>query len=230
MRINRRAAWQGTLDGKSLLVCAGGMGPEKASASTRALIQRGASALLCVGASGALDDGLQVGDLFIAEWVASAGVDHAPIPCDRDWVKKAKELAARTGFKMAAGGLVSVSKPARTPEDKARLRSMTVRSVTGRSGASPLAVDMESAAAAKEASGLPFLAVRVITDDARTGLPDVRRGWRNPARLLAEGGGFLARVGPMRRGLRRMQDFLALLLKESPPGGRPARFSRGRFL
>lgn len=219
--IGGRRAWHGTLGGNGLWVVAGGMGPKKSSASARALIQRGISALLCVGASGALDEGLEVGDLVVAEWVLLADRNQGPILCDGDWVEKTKEVAAQTGFRMASGGLVTVSKPAATAEEKARLRSatvqsMTVRSMTARSGPGALAVDMESAAAAEQAIGIPFLAIRVITDDSRSGLPDLRGGWRKPGRLLAEGAGFLARAGSMRRSLRRMQEFLILLLNEPP--------------
>ncbi len=218
--IGGRRAWHGRLGGAGLVVLAGGMGPEKSAASARALIQRGVSSLLCVGAAGALDDNLEVGDLVVAEWVFSAGGSQAPTPCDRDWVERAKGLAAEKEFRMSAGGLVSVEEPLLTPEDKARLRSVTVRPVGVRPDAGALAVDMESAAAADQASGVPFLAIRVITDDSRTALPDLRSVWRKPGRLLADGAGFLARVGPMRRSLLRLQEFLGLLLRESTPAGR----------
>jgi nucleoside phosphorylase len=184
------------------------MGARNASASALALRERGVSALLCVGASGALEEELKVGDLFIAEWVASSGGNAAPIPCDPDWVQRAKAFATQSGFRMTAGGLVSVGRPAATPEEKARLKS----------GTGARAVDMESAAAAEQASGVPFLSIRVITDDARSSLPDLHAGWRTPGRLLAEGTHFLVRVPSMRRSLRRLQEFLGLLLNPSASG------------
>lgn len=208
-RVEGRAAWRGKLGGAPLLVLPGGMGPRKSAASARALVEQGVSSLFCVGAAGALTESLEVGDLVLAEWVLEAGGGRDAAPCDGAWIERARALAARTGVRLAAGGVVSVPEPAATPEAKARLAALT--------GA--LAADMESAAAAAQASGVAFLALRVITDDARTGLPDLRDGWRRPGRLLREGAGFLARAGAMRRALRGLQDFLRLLLMERPPPG-----------
>jgi adenosylhomocysteine nucleosidase len=202
--------WSGNLGNARLLICAGGMGPEKASQCTRALLQEGVSALLCVGAAGALDESLKVGDLVIAEWVLLAEGNQAPIPCDATWIERARDLADRKGFSVASGGLVSVSRPVSSPEDKARLARET----------NALAVDMESAAAA-QAAGVPFSSLRVITDDARTALPDFRAGWKNPGRLLAQGAGFLARAGSMRRALHRLQDFASHLARDTPLLGDP---------
>jgi adenosylhomocysteine nucleosidase len=204
MTVGGRRAWYGSLGDTKVLICAGGMGPEKASACARALLQEGVSTLLCVGAAGAVDESLKVGDLVIAEWVLPAEDNQAPIPCDADWIERARDLADRKGFSVASGGLVSVSRPVTSPQDKARLARET----------NALAVDMESAAAA-QAAGVPFLALRVITDDARTALPDFRAGWKNPGWLLAQGAGFLARAGSMRRALHWLQDFASLLVHET---------------
>ncbi|MFQ5691953.1 MAG: hypothetical protein ACE5IM_02765, partial [Nitrospinota bacterium] len=132
-RVGGRAAWRGGLGENEVLICAGGMGPERSAASARALVERGVSALLCVGAAGGLDPALKVGDLLVAEWVLEAGEGLPPTPCDGAWLERVRALASRTGVRLVAGGLVSVARPVSTPEAKARLAEET--------GA--LAVDME---------------------------------------------------------------------------------------
>ncbi len=202
--IGGRRAWRGRLGRLGLIVLPGGMGGEKAAAASRALLDRGVSALLCVGAAGALDDRLQVGDIVIAEWVVSAGDPASRRSCDPAMADRAKRIAAEREGESGtfAGGLAGAAEPATTPGEKARLRAAT--------GA--LAVDLESAAAAEAAGGVPFLAIRVITDDSRTTLPDFRSGWKKPARLLKDGAGFVGRIASMRRALRTHQAFLRLFL------------------
>ncbi len=214
--IGGRRAWQGKLGNRGIIVLAGGIGRERSSAASRALLDRGVSAILCVGAAGALDGRLQVGDIVIAEWVDSADEPASRRSCDPGMAAGAKRLAAERGFRTFAGGLFSAAQPATTPGEKARLWTAT--------GA--LAVDLESAAAAAAADaagGVPFLAVRVITDDSRTPLPDFRAGWKDPARLLKDGVGFLGRTPSMRRALRTHQEFLRLFLSRLPsPSGDPS--------
>jgi uridine phosphorylase len=151
-----------------------------------------------------------VGDIVIAEWVVSAGDPASRKSCDPGMADRAKRLAGERGFGTFAGGLAGAAQPATTPGEKARLWTAT--------GA--LAVDLESAAAAaaaEAAGGVPFLAVRVITDDSRTALPDFRSGWKKPARLLKDGAGFVGRIAAMRRALRAHQEFLRLFLSRFPP-------------
>ncbi|HJM41883.1 MAG: hypothetical protein QGF68_03660 [Nitrospinota bacterium] len=208
--IGGKRAWRGRLGHLGVIVLPGGMGGEKTSASSRALLDRGVSAILCVGSAGALDDRLQVGDIVIAEWVVSAGDPASRKSCDPGMADRAKRLAGERGFGTFAGGLAGAAQPATTPGEKARLWTAT--------GA--LAVDLESAAAAaaaEAAGGVPFLAVRVITDDSRTALPDFRSGWKKPARLLKDGAGFVGRIAAMRRALRAHQEFLRLFLSRFPP-------------
>ncbi len=215
--IGGRRAWRGRLGRLGLIVLPGGMGGEKAAAASRALLDRGVSVLLCVGAAGALDDRLQMGDIVIAEWVVSADDPASRKSCDPGMAERAKRLAAERGFGTFAGGLVSAAQPAKTPGEKARLWTAT--------GA--LAVDLESAAAAEAAGSVPFLAVRVITDDSRTALPDFRSVWKKPTRLLKDGAGFVGRSSAMRRALRTHQEFLRLFLGCFPsPSDDPSHVGR----
>lgn len=202
-----QSAWKGRLGTSHVLIVPGGMGPEKAADAARALMTRGVSAVLCTGAAGALDPDLQVGDLILAEWVVEAKGEAGKSVCDPVWHTEAKRKAEQGGFRVTSGGVISVDEPASSPGEKDTLRKA--------SGAS--AVDMESAAVGGLVRGMPYLSVRVITDDAHTTLPDFRKGWKHPVRTLTHGAGFLTRAGSMRRALQTLQKFLAHLLADFAP-------------
>jgi adenosylhomocysteine nucleosidase len=105
-----------------------------------------ASAILSIGLSGALAADLDIGDVVIDAHTAGLNA----------WLRAALPHA-RTG------GIVGQDSPAATSDDKHSLHLAT--------GA--LAVDMESHVAARVAMhrGLPFAAIRVVSDDARRTLP-----------------------------------------------------------
>ncbi len=205
--LSGRSAWEGRLGTSRVLIVPGGMGPGKAADAARALMTKGVSAVLCTGAAGALDPALQVGDLVLAEWVMEAKREAGKSVCDPIWGAEAKRKAEQGGFRATSGGVISVNEPASSPGEKDALRKA--------SGGS--AVDMESAAVGGLVRGMPYLSVRVITDDAHTTLPDFRRGWKHPVRTLTDGAGFLTRAGVMRRALQTLQEFLARLLADSSP-------------
>jgi adenosylhomocysteine nucleosidase len=109
-----------------------------------------------------------VGDLVAPDEVhdQATGERFAPDP---------EMLAAAPGVR---GTLVSAVRLARTPADRARLDGV--------------AVDMESAALARasRAAGVPFLALRAVTDETRHRLPDFDR-LMDAAGRLTPGAGLL---------------------------------------
>lgn len=131
----------------------GGMGAAAAARVGAAITAERPRALLAVGFCGALDPGLGVGDLIAAEHVLDEATGEG--------------FAADPGLLAAAPGrrgvLVSARHLARTPGERARLEGT--------------AVDLESAALARaaEAAGVPFLALRAVTDTTRHRLPDFER-------------------------------------------------------
>jgi adenosylhomocysteine nucleosidase len=132
------------------------------------------SGVISVGLGGGLSPLLKVGEAVIADQVIDGR--HA-WPCSNAW---RVALAARLP-KAHQGPVAASESILQDAQDKARLYETT--------GA--LAVDMESAVAARFAAarGLPFAVLRVISDDARHGLP--------PAALVAvkpDGGISVARV------------------------------------
>lgn len=136
-----------------------GFGPEAAADGARELVAQGATALLSFGFAGGLDPGLKTGDLLVASSISNEGGNS--IAADEDWqagaLRRFRELDAQAGAILSMAGVVA---------DAAYKGELLVRY-----GAA--AVDMESHAVAGVAaeSGMPFLALRVILDDARSELP-----------------------------------------------------------
>jgi adenosylhomocysteine nucleosidase len=133
---------------RAVVVC-GGIGPEAARRATEAVIALYQPArVLSAGFAGALTESLRVGDVIEPRRVADA----------RD--------GSKTDTGAGAGLLVSFSSVAGT-EQKAKL--------AGAYGAQ--AVDMEAAAVAKgaEARGLPFTAIKAISDEFGFPMPSMER-------------------------------------------------------
>jgi len=159
-----------------------GMGAEAAERAAALLVARPLRAIVAAGFCGALDRSLSVGDLVAAESVVEERTGRA-FPADPGL------LAAAPGRR---GTLVSAERLARTPADRARLEG--------------LAVDLESAAvaAAAAAAGVPFLALRAVTDEVEHVLPDFDR-LTDAAGRLTPGAGllyFLVHPGELRSLLR----------------------------
>jgi adenosylhomocysteine nucleosidase len=154
-----------------VLVCVGGVGPRRAARAAERLVERGAQALAVFGTAGGLDPGLVPGALLLPGGVLAPG--GARFAVDAGWRAR---LAARleavsgagpgdgpAGARDAPGTIVESARVLKTPEEKRALHAAT--------GA--LAVDMESAsvAAAAHAAGVPFLAVRAVSDTAAIRVP-----------------------------------------------------------
>lgn len=136
-------------------VSGGGRTPLLVERMEAALADGEVRAVLSFGVAGALLPGLRVGDALVAAVVRDG---RARLYADPAWTAR---LAALTGARPA--DIAGVDATAATPDAKAALRLRT--------GA--VAVDMEShiAARAAAARGLPFAALRVISDLASDSLP-----------------------------------------------------------
>ena len=171
------------------------MGAAAAARAGAAAVARGPQGLLAVGFCGALDPALRVGDVVAAERVVDelTGEEFAADPA---------LLAAAPGRR---GVLVSARRIARTPGDRALLRGD--------------AVDLESASLARAATaaGVPFLALRAVTDTTRHRLPDFER--------MTAGAGTLRPWRGIAYFLRRPQE-LPRLVRLAPASARAGRALR----
>jgi adenosylhomocysteine nucleosidase len=161
-----------------------GVGSRSATQNTeRLLIQNPATrAVIVVGYAGGLANGLEPGSVVIADSVSTPGSDHSMSP-DRGLLALAAEVRP-PGFHSIIGALITADRVLIRAAEKEQFARST-RAV---------AVDMESAGAAAVATeyGVPWLAVRVITDGVNDDLPLDFNALANPdgsvnrSRIVAE--------------------------------------------
>ena len=142
--------------GLSLLVS--GMGPEAAAQAALRLVDAGVAALAVFGVAGGLDPRLAPGDLVCPSEILDE--QNQRYAAESSW---RGHLLARLPLPPQTGALLSVKLPLLSAAEKSAAFKST--------GA--VAVDMESAAVAAVAAsaGLPFLALRAISDAAADAIP-----------------------------------------------------------
>ena len=164
------SAYTGQYRGRPVLLARTGMGRQRAEASAEAVLARyQATVVISIGFSGALEGRLEVGDLVLAsELIGSTGLDGNEIEptiyqADQGLLRAVTEALRATPLRVVLGPTVTVPGIIATPAGK--------RSLGGQTGA--VAVDMESYWVARAASdrGLPFLALRAISDAQQDLLP-----------------------------------------------------------
>jgi adenosylhomocysteine nucleosidase len=145
---------------EEVLVHLSGVGRKRAARAAQFLLNRGATALLSWGTAGGLVPGLAPGSLVLPKTVM--GSDSSLFQVDASWQERLRSrLEGRMG--LCSETLIESPTVLMTPEAK--------RALADRTGA--VAVDMESAAVAFTAkqAGLPFVALRVISDTLDQTLP-----------------------------------------------------------
>ena len=211
----------GDCSGEEIIVAQTGMGRARAEAVTRLLLDRyPLTALICVGFGGALSPCLKAGDIVLCHQLRC--LTHAPDP---PLLADARLLqatdSARGGMKgqaqIVVGGGITADRLITEPKEKKAL---------GESFAS-IVVDMESYWVARLAKdkGLPFFAIRAISDEMTFPLPalaqfyDAERGWDLGKSILH----FLAYPNEaillpyVYRHVRRAQESLAHFLLAALP-------------
>ena len=206
-------AYAGHYRQQSVLLAWTGIGRQRAEASAEAVLAHcQVSAVISIGFSGALAGRLQVGDLVLAsEMIGLAGpggneIERTIYQPDRGLLRAATDalgvmsLRAVSGLTLTTPGIIT------TPAGKQDLGSQT--------GA--IAVDMESYWIARVASdrGLPFLALRAISDAQEDLLPDLHQ-------ILDAGGS--PRVRRLTTRLIREPGNLAALLRLARNAGQARR-------
>lgn len=148
------------LPGAEVVACVGGVGKVAAAQAASLLVGEGLDHLLVVGACGALRRGMEIGSLLHCKRTIQADLA----------VRDGREIEAHEPLMSAwravapgpAGWLVTADRPVLNPWRRMRL----ARAFLG-----PCAADMETAAAARVAqrAGVPWAALRVVTDLAGPG-------------------------------------------------------------
>jgi adenosylhomocysteine nucleosidase len=156
--LEMESGWLG--DGNGVEIVVGGMGRERAETAARRLVERGVGGLVSWGVAGGLDPALEAGTVVLADAVVVE--DGSMASTDAGWRRRLEaELDGR--LPSITGTLYHSDEILSSVEEK--------RTVRDRWPA--VAVDMETAAVAgvAHAAGLPWIAVRVVTDTASMSLP-----------------------------------------------------------
>lgn len=156
--LEMESRWLGDSDDLELVV--GGMGRERAERAARQLVARGVDGLVSWGVAGGLDPALEAGVVVLADAIMRS--DGSALSSDAEW---------RHRLETDLDGHVPVSTGSIVHSDRVLSSVQAKNEIRERSGA--VIVDMETAAIANVAveSGLPWLAVRVVTDTASMSLP-----------------------------------------------------------
>lgn len=146
------------------VVCSG-PGIENAGAAARVLGSRGMTILGSLGVSGGLRPDLGAGDLTLADEIYERTADTYLRTWKADgFILDAVNEACQAAYLVVhRGAILTVERPVSTRAEKAMCFKKT----------RALAIDMESAAVAREAdaAGIPFFALRAVCDPAAFSLP-----------------------------------------------------------
>jgi adenosylhomocysteine nucleosidase len=175
------------------LLAVSGMGPNAARNAAQRLIDAGATSLVSWGMAGGLDPDLEAGAVCVPREIIAA--DGSRLWTARSW-QESLSSSVPSGRRVGSDALLTTEYALETPADKRAARCAT--------GA--CAVDMESSAVAQvaEAHGVPFIAVRVIVDTARDGIPQALAGASRAGKL---------RMGRLILGLMRSPLEIASLMR-----------------
>lgn len=152
------------IGGTEALVVVGGMGRKRCVQAVHELIRAGAQWIASAGFAGGLDPVAGVGDVIVANRILSYA-DPSDVLESDPRLLPAVPPSGRFGFVIRHADLVTVDTVVCAAAEKAAIYRST--------GAA--AMDMESHAAAQECrrAGIPFIAVRSISDGADENLPEI---------------------------------------------------------
>jgi len=177
-RIGKAVYREAFFEGKTFSIVRSGIGPDRAARAIKNLQIR-PSAIVSVGTAGGLVPDLRFGHIIVSSETVSDDSPGSPL-AGTDWlVTAAMDSCKKEGVPCMAARLATVRKPVFRREDRESLHR----------GTGAHAVDMESHAVGLEALrlGIPFVSLRIISDDVDSPALNDRRGfkhiWRNPSDL-----------------------------------------------
>lgn len=164
-------------EGESGFVCRTGIGPIAEEATHAAIDELSPSVVLSVGTCGGLNDALSSGQIVLCghlhEWSEELPDEPYAVTADTRLLTAAVDAANAAGVSVHTGGSVSIDTPAWGPDEKRALRDWMGHDI----------VEMESFWIGRAAAerGIPYLAIRVITDGHDETIPNI------PGLIDAEG-------------------------------------------
>jgi adenosylhomocysteine nucleosidase len=169
LRIDRCPAALGRLEGVPVILASTGDGAARASRGAASILDRlPAGRVIVVGLCGGLTPSLEAGRLLVGRDVVEGGV-AAPAP-DASWIERTVHRTGATPatFLSSRDILCSAGAKARARADLA--------------AGSIAAVDLETASFARAAAarGVPYIAIRAVSDTAEESLPLDFNSFRGP--------------------------------------------------
>jgi len=154
---------EGLLGGKKILTVKSGVGPKKAKSAAKQILKRCLpSVVISIGAAGALDPELSLGDCVIVRNVLRISKDlqkeEKIFNCDKGFSQKARDCIKTGSFPVKEGDCLTTRAFIHLKEMKERLFSTYNAQV----------IDMESSALAEVfcSEKIPFIDIRIISDTA----------------------------------------------------------------
>jgi adenosylhomocysteine nucleosidase len=184
----------GRMNGRDLLLAQTGVGPKKAgAAANRILKDHAPQAVVSIGAAGAADPALHVGDIVIIKNIFQHAGGHFAADALRS------ELVANqlrdAGMPVSRGDCVTVGTFIHTASQKQHIFETTGARV----------IDMESASLAKRfcSAGVAFLDIRIVSDTAREDAFNIEAFYAcKKAGRMGTGAYFIQQPGEILRALR----------------------------
>lgn len=151
--------WVGPSDGRHLLEV-GGIGGRRAATAARRLVARGAGALVSWGVAGGLDPALTPGTVVLADVVIHP--DGSSRRSDAGWRARLEERI-RNDVPTVVAPLFHADEVVSSAAQKG--------AINARWGAAVVDMETDAIAGVAEELGVPWLAIRVVTDTASMTLP-----------------------------------------------------------
>ncbi|MEI6127127.1 MAG: hypothetical protein WCQ99_11305 [Pseudomonadota bacterium] len=161
---------KGLMQGKEMLLIKTGVGAKRAGAAARQIIKHSAPAfVLALGAAGAADASLKVGDIVVIKRNMQRSGLH--VAGDDAFSLKAFHALKKAGLPVIFGDCVTLNRFIHLQAEKKNIFETSSAHV----------IDMESAAIAQVlcAKGIPFLNIRVVSDTAGEDTVDLESLFKN---------------------------------------------------
>ncbi len=177
---NKAVYREAFFEGNSLLIIRSGIGPLRATAAIQSL-EVLPSAILSVGTAGGLVSNSQIREVVIASETVFKDQPNEILKCSEELVQTAVQACTSEALRFCVARVASSPKAIIRTKERHQLHELT----------GGYAVDMESHAIAVESAkmGVPFSAIRVISDDITSApFPEARTYkelWQRPAQFMS---------------------------------------------
>ena len=126
--LDKSEAWFGKYQGRNIVLVRTGVGRKRAQNATQQVIDKfNPEVIISMGYAGALTEGLNVGDMFVASTIFSPESDSNSFemddPKNLKWLELAKKTPPPENVKLKIGRLITVDMVVHTPKAKKELGS-----------------------------------------------------------------------------------------------------------